>query len=101
MLSPWHGTRRGTHHGDGVAAQCPPKKAAVGWVCCVFLELKAMLSALSSPPSPVDNDTEPALWAVRENKSNHGETQSMGMQSEMHGQGLRFAAASVPFPLKG
>lgn len=72
----------------------------MGWVCCVLLELNAMLSALSSPPSTVDNDTEPALWAVRENKSNHGEIQSMGMQSEMHGQGLHFAAASVPFPIE-
>lgn len=72
----------------------------MGWVCCVLLKLKAMLSALSSSPSTVDNDTEPALWAVRENKSNHGETQCMGMQSEMQGQGFHFAAAPVPFPIE-
>lgn len=72
----------------------------MGWVCCVLLELNAMLSALSSSPSAEDNDMEPALWAVRENKSDHGEIQCMGMQSEMRGRGLHCAAASVPFPIE-
>lgn len=72
----------------------------MGWVCCVLRELKAMLSVSSSSPSTVDNDTEPALWAVRENKSNHGEIQCIGMQSEVHGQGFHFAPASVPFPIE-
>lgn len=72
----------------------------MGWVCCVLRELKAMLSVSSSSPSTVDNDTEPALWAVRENKSNHGEIQCIGMQSEVHGQGFHFAPASVLFPIE-
>lgn len=72
----------------------------MGWVCCVLRELKAMLSVSSSSPSTVDNDTEPALWAVRENKSNHGEIQCIGMQSEVHGQGFHFAPSSVPFPIE-
>lgn len=47
-----------------------------------------------SSPSTVDNDTEPALWAERDNKSNHREIQCTGMQWEMRGQGFHFAAVS-------
>lgn len=64
-----------------------------GGLCCVLPELKARLCPFSSP-SAVDNDTEPALWAVSENKSNQGKSSAWECNRK------REARVSISLPLQ-
>lgn len=101
LTSPWpcgHRAKGATHHGDGVPPRCP----RLLWGCFVLFSLSCKRCFPPLPPSPRgdDNNTETALGAACENKSNHVATRCLEIKSETQGQGFHFGSASASFPIE-